>query len=58
MKLCKADVTSKNHDRVRRYLANFKKVEEKMIEVEEKDKVRNFKLTITGGKVQKGFCRE
>lgn len=58
MKLCKADVTSKNHDRVRRYLANFKKVEEKMVEVEKKDKVRNFKLPVTGEMIMDTFGLE
>ena len=55
MKLCKADITSKNHDRVRRYLANFLKVEEKMKEVEEKDQVRNFQLPVTGEMIMKAF---
>ena len=58
MKLCKADITSKNHDRVRRYLANFRKVEEKMVEVEKKDKVRNFKLPVTGEMIMRAFGLE
>lgn len=48
MLLCRADVTSKNDDRVQRYLKNFDKIEEKIITVEEKDKVKNFQPVITG----------
>ncbi|QCK16028.1 CCA tRNA nucleotidyltransferase [Mangrovivirga cuniculi] len=55
MMLCKADITSKNHERVKRYLKNFEKVEKKMKEVEEKDHLRNFQLSITGEDIMKTF---
>jgi len=48
MKLCRADITSKNPDKVKRYLRNFDKVEKNMQEVEEKDKLRNFQPALTG----------
>ena len=55
MVLCRADITSKNEARVKRYLTNFDKVEKRMREVEESDKLRNFQPVITGAVIMDTF---
>ena len=58
MILCRADVTSKNPAKVARVQANFSLVERKLVEVEQKDKIRNFKNPITGEHVMKVYGLE
>lgn len=55
MKLCRADITSKDGAKVRRYLQNFDKVEQMLHDLEERDKLRNFQPVISGEVIMETF---
>lgn len=55
MKLCRADITSKNPEKVKRFLKNFDIVEQKLKDLEERDALRNFQPVITGEIIIEAF---
>lgn len=55
MILCGADITSKNREKVERFRANFELVKQKMVKLEERDRIRNFQPPVNGTEIMATF---
>jgi poly(A) polymerase len=49
--LCRADITSKNPEKMKKFMSNYEKIEKRIVEVQEKDQLRNFQSPVRGEEI-------